>query len=372
MKFTTSKEALLRVLSVAQDIITNKSPVSILSNVLLETDKENNRVYIKCTNSTVKAITYFGADIYEEGATTVFCDKLLSVISSLPIGDVEFESNDMEILIKPTGKKVKFKIKSLASDKFPLINGFNADGAISIAAKDLRTLIKHSKFAVSTDNNRYMMTGCYLVKNDNYLTMIATDGRRMSVCSCTDFNPDFTPAIIPTKILDVIEKVCSEEGNILINSTDKEFFFKGCGFELSTSLIDGSYPAWQKVLPDGLDHTVTVSKRELEDALKRTVIMAAKNGRVQLGIDKDKVIVSSPESEVGSSKEELSAIYQSEPAEIALNAQYLTDVLKVIDCENIAIDFKFTQENKVSTAIIVKDADTDKVPYTHVIMPMNF
>lgn len=372
MKFTTSKDAILRVLSVAQEVITNKSPVSIMSNVLLQTDKENQKVIVKCTNSTVNAISSFGAEIEEEGETTVFCDKFISVISSLPMGDVEIVTGENEIVIKPLGKKVKFKIKTLASDKFPVFKGFDSEKSIQVKAEDFKDLIKHSSFAVSMDSNRYMMTGCYLTKEDNLLYMVATDGRRMSMCSCPDFSPEFTSAIIPVKGLSIIDRICQNDGVIEIYTTDKSFFFKGYGFEISSSLIEGQFPSWKKVLPTELDHTITVSKADLEDAIKRTVIMAAKNGRIQMILDSDKMVISSPENEVGSSKEEIEAKYSGEPAEIALNAMYLSDVLKVIDSDDISIDFKFNQENKVSSALIVRPVDKENTPYTHVIMPMTF
>lgn len=372
MKFVTSRDALLRVLGVAQEVITNKSPVSIMSNVLLQTDKENQKVIVKCTNSTVKGISSFGAEIEEDGETTVFCDKFLGVVSSLPMGDVEVISGENEVIIKPLGKKVKFKIKTLASDKFPTLHGFNSENAIKLDIKDLRNLIKNTTFAVSTDTNRYMMTGCYFTKEDNLLYMVATDGRRMSICSCADFSPEFKSAIIPTKIFSIIEKISKDEGEVEINVTDKEFFFKGYGYELSTSLIDGQFPAWKKVVPDGLDQTITVSKDELEDAMKRTVIMAAKNGRIQMSFDADKMIISSPENEVGSSKEEIEAQYSGEPVDIALNAMYFSDVLKVIDSDDISIDFKFNEEKKVSSALIVRAAGEEKTSYTHIIMPMTF
>lgn len=372
MKFVTSKDAILRVLSVAQEVITNKSAISIMSNVLLQTDKENNKVIVKCTNSTINAISSFNADIVEEGETTVFCDKFVSVISSLPMGDIEIESSEIEILVKPLGKKVKFKIKSLAADKFPVFNGFNPENSIQIAAKDFKNLIKHTAFAVSTDSNRYIMTGCYLTKEDNLLYMVATDGRRMSVCNCVDFSPDFTSAIIPVKIFSIIEKLCQDEGQIEINTTDKMFFFRAYGYELSSSLISGQYPSWKKVVPSGLDHTFTISKKELDEAMKRTVIMAARNGRIQMHLDADKMEISTPETENGSSKEELDAKYSGEPADIALNAMYLSEVLKVIDSDDISIDFKFNQDNRVTSALIVRAADNINTPYTHVIMPMTF
>ena len=369
MKFTTNRDSLLKVLGVAQEIISNKSLVSILSNVYFQADKEENKVYVKCTNSTFKAITSINADVEEEGETTVFCDKLTNIVSALPLGDVLFESTDLEMIVKPVDKKVKFKLKMLSTDKFPVVNGFKEDGAIkSVEASDFKQLIRQTIFAVSQNTNRYMMTGCYLCNKDNMLTMVATDGNRMSTCSCPE-NADVKPAIIPAKILSIIEKICDSEGLVDINTSEKEFFFRGFGFEISSSLIDAQYPKWEKVLPDGLDHTITLSKYELADAIKRMMIMSDKDGRIQIAAEQNKVVVSSPDMEMGNFKEELSAKYDGENIEIAMNVLYLSDVLKVINTDDICIDFKISESKTVNSAISIRPADT-KADYTHIIMPM--
>lgn len=370
MKFTTSREALLKAITIAQDVITNKSPVSIMSNVLLQTAE--NKVIVKATNSTVNIITSFGADITEEGELTLFCDKFLTIINSLPVGDIEITSQDNEVKVQTVGKKVKFKIKTLAADKFPIVNPYDLKDSIEVAAKDFKNLIRNTIFAVSTDSNRYIMTGCYLCKMDNLLTMVATDGRRMSVCNCVNFCEDFKAAIIPTKMLSILEKFCSDEGNIKMTTTDKICVIKAGNFEISSNLIDGQYPAWQKVLPQGLDHTVTISKKELEAALKCACIMVQKDGRIQMLIDKGKLEISSPDTDIGSSKQEINAIYDKEPANIALNAGYIADILKVIQAESISIDFAMNDENKVVKALIIRDSESDKANYTHIIMPMTF
>lgn len=373
MKFTTSREALLKAIIIAQDVITNKSPVSILSNVLLQTAE--NKVIVKATNSTVNVITFFGAEIEEEGELTVFCDKFLSIVNSLPMGDVEVFSKENEIIVKPTSKKVNFKIKSLAADKFPVFNGFDKEGCFVIGVKDFKNLAKNTLFAVSTDNNRYFMTGCYLCKTDNGLTMVATDGRRMSTCHCGSVTADIKPSIIPTKILSIIEKFCGDEGEILFKTTEKTFMVKAGNLEVTTSLIDGQYPKWEKVLPTNLDHKFTVAKKDLEDALKSAAIMVSKSGRVQMNLTENNLTIISPETEYGSAKHEISAVYNGEPVEIALNAQFLSDVLKVLDSESVDIDFRIDGENNgvktVTRALTVKESDNSNPDYTHVVMPMN-
>ena len=367
MKFTTNRDTLLKVLAVAQEVIANKSLVSILSNIYLKADKSENKVYLKCTNSTFKASTCIAADVEEDGETTVFCDKLNSIVSALPVGDIQIESTDLEIIVKPVDKKVRFKLKIMASDKFPVINGFNEEGSIKLDACDFRHLIKQTIFAVSTNSNRRFMTGCYICMKDNFITMVATDGNRLSSSFCPGTIE--TPAIIPAKILSIIEKLCEAGGDVRIKTTDKEFFFKGCGFEISSTLIDAQFPKWEKVLPEGLDHTITFSKSELADAIKRMVVMADKEGRIQITAEQNKVVITSPELEMGNFKEELIAKYEGEKAEIAMNFMYLSDVLKVINSDDICIDFKFGDDNIVKSAIVVRPADIH-TDYTHIIMPM--
>ena len=371
MKFTTSRESLLRVLGVCQEVISNKSPLSILSNVMLQTDKDNSRIVIKCTNSNINAVSYFNADIEEEGEITVFCDKFLSIVSSLPQGNLVFENKGNEIIIKPENKKVKFKIKTLSADKFPIIKNFKNENSFEISAREFKNLIKQTSFAVSTDTNRYMMTGCFLTKENNRLVMVATDGRRMSICyNFDDFIPDFVPAIIPVKMLSIIDRISSEEGNIRISLTEKEFYFMGCGYEIYCNLIDGKFPAYQKVIPIGLDKSIKVSKSDLNESLKRTSVLLSKNGRIDLIADAGKMVISSPESEIGNSIEEIPAVYDHEKAVIALNAQFLMDVLKVIDSNDITFNFKFNQDKKIISAITVNGND-EKNDCLHIIMPIS-
>ena len=165
MKFITSKDAFIKVLGVCQEVINSKSPISILSNICLEADDDF--VHVKCSNSAVSAKTKFNAEISEKGSTTVFCNKLYAIVSQLPDGNIEFESSDKEIQVKAEGKKIKYKLKSLAVDKFPEILDFKKENSIEVAAKDFKECIKQTMFAVSTDSCRYMMTGCYLVFDEN-------------------------------------------------------------------------------------------------------------------------------------------------------------------------------------------------------------
>ena len=220
MKFVFDKDSMIKEISIAQEIITNKSPVSILSNILIIA--ENNSLTIKATDSTVKFTTVIPVDIQEEGRTTIFCDKFMSILSSLPSGEIEFIQEDIGVTIKPISKKVKFQLKSQASDKFPESGTSDNVPFFEIPSKDFKEMIKETIFAVSDDRNRYFMTGVYFIKNGDTLTMVATDGRRLSCDNKTGFSvPDFQPAIIPTKILSCILK-----------NTRKNFCRNNCRLEI--------------------------------------------------------------------------------------------------------------------------------------------
>ena len=375
MKFTFDRDAMIKEISIAQEIITNKSPVSILSNILIIA--ENNSLTIKATDSTVKFSTVIPVDIQEEGRTTIFCDKFMSILSSLPSGDIEFIQEDIGVTIKPIAKKVKFQLKSQASDKFPEVGTSENVPFFEVPSKDFKEMIKETIFAVSDDRNRYFMTGVYLIKNGETLTMVATDGRRLSCDNKTGLSiPDFQPAIIPTKILSCVLKNAPEEGNILIAVVDKSIFVKFGNVEFSSVLIEGQFPNYQKVIPESLTKSFMVNKADLDAALKRTTIMVDKKvSRIIFKISSGVLKLISPDSDIGSADEEIPCRYDGRNISMALNFTYVTEPLKVIDSENVVFDFNINDgdsgdEANITKAVIMRSEAAGD--YIHVIMPMNY
>ena len=376
MKFTFDRDAMIKEIAIAQEIITNKSPVSILSNILIIA--ENNSLTIKATDSTVKFTTSLPVDIQEEGSTTIFCDKFMSILSNSPSGDMEFIKDDITVTIKPIAKKVKFQLKSQTSDKFPEISKYDNVPFFEISSKDFKEMIKETIFAVSEDKNRFFMTGVYFVKENDILTMVATDGRRLS-CVTKNFGynvPDFTPAIIPTKILSCVLKNASDEGNIKIAVVDKSIFVKFANYEFSSVLIDGQFPNYKKVIPENLTMSIMVNKADLEAALKRTTIMVDKKvSRIIFRISSGVLKLISPESDIGTADEEIPCRYNGQDIAMALNFTYVTEPLKVIDSENVVFEFNVNESQNGEEASITKAVIMRSEPagdYIHVIMPMNF
>ena len=365
MKFTFDRDAMIKEIAITQEIISTKSPLSILSNILLIA--ENNTLTIKASDSSVNFITKLPVDIQEEGTTTIFCDKFMSILSASPAGEIEFEQKDITVTIKPFAKKIKFQLKSMASDKFPEIASTEGIQFFEVPSKELKEMIRQTIFAVSEDSNRYFMTGVYFEKKNDRLLMVATDGRRLSYAEkeiAQNIN-DFTPAIVPTKVLNSVLKNAPEEGSVFVAVVDKMIFVKFGNYEYSSLLLDGQFPNYSRVIPENQTSSFEVDKKELEASLKRMTIMIDKKvARVIFKLQSGVLTIISPESELGTADEEIPCQYDGPDVTMALNYIYIEEPLKVIPTERIT--FEFTEAMKAITLRPEPESD-----YFHIIMPMN-
>ncbi|ULQ58618.1 DNA polymerase III subunit beta [Brucepastera parasyntrophica] len=364
MKFTFDRDALLKEISIAQEIIATKNAISILSNVLL--DAQNGKLTIKATDIKVSFETSLPVDVQEPGSTTVFCDKFAGIISSLPQGEIEFEQNDIKITIKPFAKKAKFQLKSITSDKFP---EFTSSGTLSffdIPAKEFREMINQTIFSVSDDETRYFMNGVFMEKQNDELKMVATDGRRLAFISkpVGAAVPDFKGIIIPPKILNIVNKRLSDEGPVSVAVGEKNVFFRFGNYEFSSALIEGQFPNYERVIPASQTSSFEVDAKELLDALKRvSLLVEQKSRRISFTITPGVLIINSQESEIGNAKEEIPCRYDGPEQTMALNYVYIEDPVKVIGTERVKIEF--TEPMKAITIKPQPEKD-----FFHIVMPM--
>ena len=375
MKFTFDRDAMIKEIAIAQEIITNKSPLSILSNILLIA--ENNSLTIKASDNTVKYVSVIPVDIQEEGRTTVYCDNFMSIISKLPGGEVEFIQEDLKVTINSLTKKFKATLNSQASDKFPEMGSSENLPFFEVPAKEIKEMIRQTIFSVSEDHTRIFLTGVYFLKNEQNLTMVSTDGHRLSNIDKAIANnvPDFPPAIVPTKILSCVMRHASDEGNIQMAVVDKSIFVKFGNYEFSSNLIDGLYPNYKKVIPESLTSSFAVYKADLKAALERTTIMVDKSvSRILFKVTSGVLKIMTPDSLNGNASEEIPCRYDGPDISIGLNYKFITDPLKVIDSEYVVFEFTPDEddgsgERKVTKTVIMHS--DPKEDYQHIVMPMN-
>jgi len=331
MKFSFDRDALLKEISIAQEIIATKNNISILSNVLLSA--ENGSLTIRATDIKVNFETRIPVDIQESGSTTVFCDKFMSIISSLPPGDIEFEQSDIKIFIRPATKKARFQLKSISSDKYPEFTVPENLSFFEVPVKEFKEMIYQTVFSVSDDETRYFMNGVFMEKVDEKLQLVATDGRRLAFIS-KEFGvsiPEFKGVIIPPKILSLINRRAHDEGPLAIAVGEKNVFFRFANYEFSSVLIEGQFPNYSRVIPDTQEHSFEVDTKDMVEALKRVALLVEqKSRRIYMTVAPGSLTISSQETEIGTAREEIPCRYDGEEVTIALNYLYMEEPLKVI------------------------------------------
>jgi DNA polymerase-3 subunit beta len=364
MKFTCEKSVLLKEITIAQEIISSKNAISILSNIYLEA--ENDSLIIKATDRKVNFETKVPVMVLDEGSTTVFGEKFLGILNSIPEGELEFEQSDMRISIKPAIKKAKFQLKSIASDKFPEFPVPNNNNLFELPVKEFKEMVSQTVFAVSDDETRYFMNGVFFEKQGEKLIMVATDGRRLAyIDKEIGANiKDFAGIIVPPKILNIIIKRAGDEGLVSISITDKTIFIKFGSYQLSSVLIEGQFPNYHRVIPENQSYSFSMDRLEMLDALRRvSLLVEQKSRRVYLGVAPGVITISSEESDIGTAREEIPCKYDGHEVSIALNYRYIEEPLKVISENEISV--LFTEPNKVITIKPVPEKD-----YFHILMPM--
>jgi DNA polymerase-3 subunit beta len=365
MKFTCDKSSLAREISLAQEIIASKNALSIMSNVYLEA--KDSTLVIRATDIKVSFETTIPVSDVVPGALTVFCDKLSTILSSLPDGDILVEQDENKVVLRPVSKRVRFQLKTISGEKFPELARTKDETFFDIPSRDFKRMIAQTIFSVSTDETRYFMNGIFMEKNESgALVMVSTDGRRLAVIK-KDIDQglgDFSPVIIPPKILTVLFKHISDEGIISIAINDKNIFFKFGAYFLASILIEGHFPAYQKVIPQKQKNVFFVKKEELLEALHRvSVFIEQKSQRVLFSVMNGTLTITSEESDIGTAREELSCDYDGEDTSIALSNKYIEDPVRVLESATLAIEF-----SDPSRAITIRPEPASD--YFHVVMPM--
>jgi len=366
MKFSCEKEVILKEISIAQDIISSRNTVSILSNVLLETSENNLR--IKATDLKVSFETNINVETKQAGSTTIFCDKLLGILRSLPEGEVDFDlrQEDMMLFIRPVFQKIDFKLKSVPADKYPEIKEIKEDTYFELPQKEFMDMISKTLFAVSNDESRYFMNGVYFEKANGNLVMVATDGRRLSyIAKAVDIEPEsIKGVIIPPKILHLVRKLSTGEGNIFIALGDNNLFIRFNQHKLTSNLIDAQFPNYERVIPEEQAQRFSVERQALQAALRRvSLLVEEKSRRILLNVQSGNLVVSSSEGDIGMAKEEMPCEYEGPEITLALNYVYLIDPLKEMETERVSLEF--SEPDKAITLKPIPEKD-----FFHIIMPM--
>ncbi len=369
MKLTIERAALLKSLGHVQSVVERRNTIPILSNVKIEAS--GGKLQLNATDMDLDMVDSVGAEITAEGATTVPAHTLYDIVRKLPEGSqVELDASGDGQLILSAGRS-RFTLSCLPTEEFPVMSGGELPHSFSLTAVELRTLIDRAKFAISTEETRYYLNGIYLHKADrdgvDVLRSVATDGHRLaSVESPLPVGAENLPGVIvPRKTVTELRKLIDESGDeveVSLSGTKIRFAFDDA--ILTSKLIDGTFPDYERVIPSGNDKELTVDCKLFADAVDRvSAISSEKSRAVKLSISSGNLMLSASSPEHGSATEEIEIAYQGDTVEIGFNAAYLLDITRQIEGDTAELSFA-----DGNSPTILREADDASAIY--VLMPM--
>lgn len=367
MKIVCEKEKILKAINSVTKAVASKTTMPILEGILIQTnDKE-----VKLTTYDLEiGIEYIiDADIKEQGATVVNAIMFSEIIRKLPDTDINISLNEKNLLVIECEGSL-YKLATMNPDEFPELPQINVENSISIEQNSLKEMIRKTIFAVSTEENRPIFTGCLFEIKNNKLNVVAVDGFRLAWKSkfLQNNSKDFT-AVIPGRTLNEVNKIILDSfDTIKIGVAKNQALFEMENCKIVTRLLDGEFLNYSSVIPENWETRVRVNRNNVQNCFERISLISSssiekeKKYPVKVSIDIGKVTISCT-NQTGDAKEEMYVSTEGQNLEAGFNPKYFLDALRAIDDEEIFVDFG----TSISPCIIRPVEDGD---YIYMILPI--
>lgn len=338
MKFKAQKGNLLNAIQTVQNIITTKSALPILSNILIETYQEN--LKLTATDLDVGISCVVPVDIQEQGAITIPAKRFSDIIKELPIDNVNI-STKKNNQVNITTDLCEFKIMGLAKEEFPKLPEFKDKEVIKLEQVGLKQMLALTSFAVSFDETRYILNGILFKINKDILTLVATDGKRLAVIEkkLNQGTEKDIHIIVPIKTIHELNRNLKEEGEVSLILGNNQALFDLGKTVIISRLIEGEFPDYRQVVPAVSENKMRVDREKFLLAVRRAALLATPDYQaVKLEVFKNKLVVSKSTPDVGESREEVAVSYQGKELIIGFNPAYLIDALKNLNIDSVELE----------------------------------
>ena len=370
MKLTIERATLLRSLAHVQSVVERRNTIPILANVLL--DAGEGGVSLMATDMDLAINERIAADVSLAGKITTPAHTLYDIVRKLPEGSqvaMELDGGSGQLIVR--AGRARFSLGCLPTEDFPVMTGGDMPVRFAIAAGELRSLLDRTRFAISTEETRYYLNGIYLHAADvdgvKTLRAVATDGHRLArVEMPLPEGADAMPGVIvPRKTIGELRKLIDEtEDSVGIELSETRIRLSFDGAVLTSKLIDGTFPDYERVIPVDNDKVLEVARRDFAAAVDRvSTISTEKSRAVKLALKAGTLTLSATSAEAGSATEELEVNYSETPLEIGFNSRYLLDITQQIEGD----DARFMLSDSASPTLIKDGADPGVL---YVLMPM--
>lgn len=367
MKIICEKDKILKSINSVVKSVATKTTMPILEGILIQTN--GNQLKLTSYDLELGIECVMEATIEQEGATVVNAIMFSEIIRKLPNSDITITLNENKLLVIECEGSL-YKLTTMNPDEFPELPKINVDNSIEIEQCMLKNMIRKTIFAVSTEENRPIFTGCLFEITNNKLNVVAVDGFRLAWKSSFLANKanDFT-AVIPGKTLNELNKIISDSFDMIkIGVSKNQALFEMENCKVVTRLLDGEFLNYSSVIPTTWETRIRANRNNLQGCFERVSLISAsttekeKKYPVRVSIDIGKVTISCT-NQTGDAKEEMYLSTEGKNVEIGFNPKYFLDALKVIDDEEVFVDFG----TSISPCIIRPVEDGD---YIYMILPI--
>jgi DNA polymerase-3 subunit beta len=372
MKLKADRATLLKALAHIQSVAEKRNTIPILANVMIAV--QGGRLTLTATDMEIAIVEEIAATVSREGATTAPASVLFEIVRKLPDGaEIELDQAGGDAPLALRAGRYATSLNVLAVDDFPSMTAGSLPHRFRIPAVVLRGLIDRSRFAISTEETRYYLNGIYLHQArgeaGDMLRAVATDGHRLARVE-TELPPGaagMPGVIVPRKTVAEMRKLLDEASDdIEIALSETRIQFTIGTVMLTSKLIDGTFPEYERVIPRDNDKVLRVGKKDFADAVARVSAISQERSRpVKLSLERHLLTLSAASPDQGTAKEELDegrVSYDSSPIEIGFQARYLNDITDQIDKN---VEFLFSDS---AAPTVVRDVDSPSALY--VLMPM--
>lgn len=338
MKFKVEKDNLIAAIQTVQNIITSKSALPILSNILIETQQGGIR--LTATDLDIGITCVIPVDIQEQGAITIPAKRFSDIVKEFPV-DIVSVTTKKNNLVVIDSELCQFKIMGLAKEEFPKLPEFKDKKVIKVEQATLKEMLALTSFAVSFDETRYILNGILFKISKGVFTLVSTDGKRLAVAErklSVDLDVDLS-IIVPIKTIHELNRNLKESGELSLVVGSNQALFDLGSVVIISRLIEGEFPDYKQVVPAVSENKMRIGRNQFLLAVKRAALLATQDYQaVKLEVFKNKLVISKSTPDVGEFHEEMATEYQGRELVIGFNPVYLMDILKNLSDETINLE----------------------------------
>ncbi len=369
MKLSIERAALLKTLGHVQNVVERRNTIPILANVLLSAEDGG----LKCaaTDLDLEITETAPASVSSPGSATAPAHTLYEIVRKLPDGaEVEIALASGDPRLEITAGRSRFQLPSLPPSDFPVLSAEGLAHSFTMSGADLARLIDRTRFAISTEETRYYLNGIHLHAQDGdakLLRAVATDGHRLALAEMDlpEGAAGMPAVIVPRKTVAEVRRLLDDaEDDVNVSVSDAKIRFEVGAAVLTSKLIDGSFPDYERVIPRGNDRELVLDNKVFAEAVDRVATVSVEKSRsVKLSIGQDTLTLVANNPESGQATEEIGVDFSAEPLDIGFNARYLLDVSSQIQGDEATFWF-----NDTASPALVKDSSDEHALY--VLMPL--